>query len=388
MSEFWKGFEKRAEDKSWTDKLKTPAAAAIGTGVGAYALLRKPWKSAPTFNRILETTGKSPGKVRHFIDSILHGADKVHYGRIGQTLPDKPKYLKGIVAGGSQDTLIFRGNRTFGVAKNKEVKRLVGRPTGSTDKAYEARLIQKYAPEYAIETKVLTKKDKGKRALRRIHNQFIDKNYFIKHRRGEASGVGGIGFINSKDVAKFLATGKVDKTKKTLMDKVMSKPSSFIVQPDIGIKKTKILGTSRELRVHSVGDKVVSGATMVRGSNVLDSFNNKSAEKFFQKFLDRLPKKLKEKDIMLSPDIAVTDKGFKIIELNPGAIDSGLMDPKYLWHKFHNPVAALAATRASHKLYKHVMGKEHSASAIVKGLTAAGGTYAAGKQIEKQLEKQ
>jgi len=401
---FWEGFQKRAYDygnthgpqhenplpqspdapqkPAWKHPLMA-AGGALAAGAGMYAALRKPWMKTQTLHRFVERTSKKkPGLFRRILDRASQGADEVHYIHPKATPPARPKKLKGITAGTSEEMKFFKGDRTIGDIKHPSLKKIVD------DKGHEAKFIKKYAPEYAIETHVLDDaKHRGVEGLKKLHAKFPGRNYFIKARSGYSSGVGGGSFINSKDMHKFLSTGKISKQKRSSMDALLKTPSDFVLQPDIHIQKSPITGASSEFRVHSLGDEVVRGTGGTRSVNIEDSFKVRSAEKHLQNFLDKLPKKLKEKNMMLSADVALTPEGYKIIELNPGGLESGLLEPNYLWGKYHEPMSAIWAARGNQKLYRHIQGRSHPVSAAAGAAATVGGAYGAGRYLQHKLDQ-
>lgn len=401
---FWEGFQKRAYDygnthgpqhenplpqspdapqkSSWKHPL-VAAGGALAAGAGMYAALRKPWMKTPTLHRFVERVNKKkPGLFRRILDRASQGADEVHYIHPKAAPPARPKKLKGITAGTSEEMKFFKGDRTIGDIKHPALKKIVD------DKAHEAKFIKKHAPEYAIETHILDDvKHQGVDGLKGIHKKFPGRKYFIKPRSGYSSGVGGGAFINSKDVEKFLSTGEVDESKRSAMNTLLKKPSEFVLQPDIHIQKSPITGASSEFRVHSLAGNVVKGTGGTRSVNVEDMFKVRKAEQHMQKFLDKLPKHLKEKDMMFSADVALTPEGYKIIELNPGGLESGLLEPNFLWKKYHEPASVLWAARGNQKLYRHIQGRSHPVSAAAGAVATAGGAYGAGRYLQHKLDQ-
>lgn len=398
---FWEGFQKRAEElgkkhapksqeasKSplWKHPLVT-AGGALAVGGGMYAALRKPWMKTQKLHRFLpKPVDGKPGPIKNWLNKMVHGADDILYINPKASIPKKPKKVKGIVMGDFEERQFYKGDRTMGDVKHPLLKKVI------EDKWPEAQMIKKYAPEYALETHLLKPSHKGLAGLQKLHDAHKGKKYFIKHRfgltaEGMDAGVGGKAFINSSDVDKYIRTGKVAKNKQTKMMKLLENPEHHILQPDAGIQKSLFTRQGREFRVHTVGGKVVRGANTPRGGNVEDYTKVRAAENHMQRFLDKLPKHLKEKDMMMGADLALTDNGYKIVELNAGGLESGLLEPALMWNKHKDPFSSGQALLGSQKLYRHIQGRSHPVSAAAGAVATAGGAYGAGRYLQHKLDQ-
>jgi len=172
----------------------------------------------------------------------------------------------------------------------------------------------------------------------------------------------------------------------------MKNPKGQLLQEDLKIKKGLVTRQSREMRVHAVGGKVIPGASGTRAGNLEDLGRTREAEKYFQKFLDDLPaaEKKKMENVFWAPDIAMTKKGPKIIELNAGDAASGLIDPRYLTKKkgVGELAAGGAAIRKNMAIYRALTGRDHALVAGGKALGAGGAVaYGASEAGQKKIKK-
>lgn len=375
--------------KTFKDALPTLGGIAAGAGAayGAYKMLRG---KGPKLHQIgVQQKGGQGGQ---WWKRLAHGADRVVDVGEKQIAPGRAKVLKGV---GKKDVVMYtsaegrqfhkapKGVKTVGdVSKGGAIKEL------SDNKASEARLIKKYSPGVQPKTLVMGKTHKGVRNLKATHAKQKGQDYLIKEKGGLASGVGGESFVSSKDVDQFFKNKNlVSEAKRKKITNILKQPNEYILQHKMNIEKGMLTGASRELRVHAVGGKVVPGAASVRGKNIEDVAKTREAERFVQKFLDRLPKKYKGKNITYAPDVAITSKGMQIIELNAGAAESALIDPRYMLEahgKVKGLFPAMSAVSKSQKHYKAITGRDAPLSAGIKGLAAGGaagaGTHAAIKE--------
>lgn len=355
------------------DKLKQygmPALAATAAGAALFRGKKTPGKLV----KVLQQSAPK-SRFKHFLNKMEHGADRVFYDPHGTSTrkltgmtPKDKVMLTSDFSGQKMRIPKKRAPKVIGKV-NPEMKRTF------EDKQKEMQFIGKHAPGFAL--KHTPSVASGKKGLIK-HHLSHEGNYLIKPTRGAASGVGGASFVNKSDVDKYLSKSRMPAKKRKLVNKIMKNPSKFVFQSDIGIKKDPITGANREMRVHAIGGKVVPGATGIRSKNISDVAQSAKAEKFFQGFLNKLPKKIKQKGIAWNPDIAVTDKGFKIIELNAGPAASGLIDPTFMRAEHGNVkgfIPAAVATKKNMAIYEHLMKRKHP---LERGIRAAGGAAAAG----------
>lgn len=406
MRNFWEGFDKKAaEDKprSWDAKRLIVPGAALAAGAGTYALKRSGGKGKSLVRQTMIHVGRQPKKwkkpsaVKQWVLNQLYGGDKViPVHRSHQPLGGGGrKYRRGYISSIpkhelSKDELAIASNMNMGKKVFKGKAEFIGSGMTSPiykqlrDKFHEQKLLSKYAPGASIDSYKISK---GKKGLKELHRKLSPKesNYFIKKRDSVASGVGGGGFVNKKDVEKYLSGGRVDKDTEKAIKKITNHPEEYVAQPDVKIKKTLFTKKNKEFRVHAINGKVVPGATSTRGGNIESIFAKRKAEKFFQGVLNKLPSKYK-KNIAMSPDIAMTEKGFKVIETNSGGLSSGLANPSFTYRSGGLP-AAMDSWLNSASIYKHMTGKS---TQLTSGLTAAGvagGAYGIGKKVEDKYGK-
>ena len=415
MNNFLIGFEKRSflaqssdqkDGTGWKSKLKSLAVpgAALAAGLGAYALKRgggtgkRLVRAASIPTKVMPQTHQAPSKAKGWFYNQIYGADKLiplqkpiqQEGRASAPLAEKylnsiPKHKLqpnevGMATHPSEGRRIFGSRAEFvgsGMTKQKQLQ--------MSDKYREQMLLKRHAPGAGIASYSPTMK--GKRGLSDIHKKMEGKGegYFLKSKFDSDSGVGGSSFINHKDVSDFLSGKKVPKGKQKLLDHAMKNPSNYVAQPNIGIEKGVISGKSKEMRLHAINGKVVPGASSIRSGNFEDVFKKNKAEKFFQAHLDKLPEKYK-KNIAMSPDIAMTIDGMKVIETNPGGMMSGLTNPLHVYRRGGVPAAANAWMNNA-AIYKHITGRSTQLTSGITGLGAAGATYGAGRLLEKRIDK-
>lgn len=371
MSDFWCGFEKRAEEqgKSWL----APALGAAAAGLGTYGMLRAGPKT-----RLVKTVMKSrpKGTFGKLTDRLLHGADELVYTptTVGAKVPKKPRRMEGTVLyENPEDAKRVIGDRSIGALSKKTQK-------GFDDKFKESKLLNAVAPEYHMRTELGG-------PMRSLKDNAAG-DYFLKERGGMASGVGGGGFLQKADIQKHLAGKKLPRKQEALVRHYKKDPSKFIQQEKIDILKSPLTKQPRELRVHVVDGEVVRGATMPRGGNVEDYLSAGKAEAAMREAVKNMPASHK-KNLTMAADVAMTPSGPKILELNRGAHQSGLLDPHYLYDKYKaNPLAgagaAAAAARANQNVYRHITGRHSELGAGAKALGAAAGTGAFIRSRERE----
>lgn len=394
-------------------------AAALTAGVGAYALKRGGGTGKSVvrvIRQVPKTEIPAPGSLTEKLHKMMYGADKVVYmpwykrRTTGAAWAQEwPEYWKT----GKEPYLNkykLKPNEV-GIAASEEAHRMIGpNVTGRFDKKlgkflddkhHEQELIRKYMPEAHMPTYV--GKVKGKAGLkamhekmfRKAHPDFVSKDaikagephYFVKARIDEgSSGWGGHGFVNSYDIDRFLKGKSIDDWKYDQITHMMKNPEKYIMQPRIPMAYSRLAQGNRELRVHTMGDKVIRNSATVRQDNWGDIRKLRAAEDFTQEYLDKLPAKYKTKNIFRSPDIASTPEGkFKFIEMNPGGADSGFLDPHEI---MDYPDYVLSAIRSNAAMYKHITGRSTPLMAGLAGTAAAGGTYGAGKLLLNRREDQ
>ena len=363
MRDFWNGFEKKAQEegRSWL----APTLGAAAAGLGAYGLLRAGPKTRLVKTLMQDKPRSGLGRLGQ---RLMHGADEIVYTPtlVGAKYPKNPKRVSGTVLHENPDDIRrVVGDRNIGSISKQMQK-------GFDDKLLESQLLNKVSPKAHMKTR------EG-RNLRSLESG-MRGDYLLKDRGGFASGVGGGGFLRRSDVQSQLAGKKLTRKKKALMDRYKKDPSKFIQQEAIDIQKGSISGAPREMRVHVIDGQVVPGASLPRGKNIEDFFSTGQAEAAMRAAVKKMPASQK-KNLTMAADVAMTPSGPKIIELNRGAHQSGLLDPNYLWETYKgNPVmgagAAAAATKANQAIYKHMTGRSSELSAGLKGLGAGLGTGA------------
>lgn len=167
---------------------------------------------------------------------------------------------------------------------------------------------------------------------------------------------------------------------------ILKRPNRLIVQERLPIEKTNIvdqlLGSvigkeilpAQEFRVHTIGSRVMPGATTHRfgpATNILMALGYKprmmrEAERFAAKQMKKLPKPYAE-NRFFALDVAKTPKGYKIIETNPEGY-SGFLHPI----RFKaDPFSAIA----SHRLVSHLQGRKTVPLALANAVAAGGLGY-------------
>lgn len=383
---FWLGFEKAAgyEQPSQAGNYSgqpapkqhhwgATAAAAAGAGALTYGLLRGK-KPKTSLTKVLE--GHAPKtRVGRWFNNAIHGADQSHHISIDARVPRKATKVKGTVLHEGEDDIHYvRGDKNIGAIPEHQQNIF-------NNKLRESRLINQISPSSHTMAHSGKVSGTGRKNLEAIHKKHKGKPYLIKPLAGENSGVGGASFIHSRDVEHHLKGGKLSPAKQKALNAVLRKPGQHVVQRDIGIAKSPLTNRSSEFRVHAVDGKVVRGASSARSGNVEERHHMRRAEEHFQQFLDKMPAKHK-KNTFFSPDMARTHDGkMKIVEMNAGAVTSGLIDPLYQMKK-RNPLGALNAVKNNQAIYKHITGRASQLEAGTKAVGAAGlvGTGVAGAQ--------
>lgn len=360
------GFWKVAKESDPKERRIKGALLGAGTAALTYAALRRGKKT----HLARTSEHKRPDSaLMRMLHRIAYGADDVLYtsGAAGK----KPQSYKGTVlhtqAG---DGKIFRGTSNIGKFTEQQEKAL-------SDKFREHQLLKKVDRKHPKASLLASVSGSGEKKLRQLLNK-MPKGFLVKHREGYGSGVGGAAFLKEDDfIRKYLAGGKMKKPRAKALHKAIRNPEKFLVQEKLNIKKDPLTGASREIRVHAIGNKVIRGAGSPRGANVLDHLYTRQAEDYFQKVLNKMPKSQINKNMTWAPDIALTDKGMRVIETNRGPLSSGLLDPKFLL-KTHGPIkggaAAAKAIMANNAIYKHITGRHTPIAAA--GRAAATGTLA------------
>ena len=364
------------------------AAAGLGAGAATYGLLRKgktkglnPFQQHARKHGLAHVIDKKEPATRmgKMMDRIRFGGDKIYYGQADKNIPLKPKKAK--------EALVFQQDYSPEFVRSKQE---MGLSRVGESKRKEMKVIEKLGPEATAKNVFTGAKHKGQPGLQKLHKSMKGKNYFIKPDEGFASGVGGTGFVNSKDVSTYLAGGKVDKKKGRMIRDFMRNPTDYIAQKDMNLAKDKLTGATQEFRVHAAGDKVIRGASSPRSKNILGKPGDKrKAEKFLQEHLKKLPKKHQQS--MMAADVAKTKDGkFKIIELNMGSNASGLLDPDFIKKK-HGTLPSWEAVRKNQAMYKGLTGRASQLEAATKGLgvsgLAVGGAQAAQDRGAKKKER-
>lgn len=365
MSDFLVGFLKVAEEEKNRKRWLAPLAG-IGAAAGVYGALRR------GKGRVTRTsTGVAPeGHINKFLHRLAYGAEDVRYLGDGKDgfikAPKKPIKVKGhVLYDQAGDAAHVKGDKSIGDVSNRK-------EYGLEDKLHESRRINRAAPELHAKTTMF--QAKGKKELRRLHERFDGKEYYIKPRHGQDSGVGGGGLIHSNDVHNYL-NGYTTGEKASLIRATMKNPRKNIIQHDMGLSVDKKSRYPREIRVHAIGGKVVRGTSSVRGNNTADSKHLALAEEAVQKMLDKSPARHKKNNYVIGADVGLT-KGNqpKIIELNEGAASSGFLDPTLMSTK--GVGGFFTAVKNNNKIYRHLTGKH---SQLASGLRAVGaGTATAG----------
>lgn len=365
MQKFWEGFYKAAENKEEGRSWVKPALAGLGTAAGAYALMRGRKPKTKLTRTMLEKAPKTwLGKAFH---KGIYGADDMVYLSGGRA-PKKAKRIAGTVLHENPgDIRYVRGERNIGGFSKSKEKQL-------EDKLIESRMMQKAVPSLHPGTRSAKVTGGGKKNIEALNKQ--KKDYILKARGGYNTGVGDVALLTKKEIGAALAGKRLKGKKQKLLEKVIKNPDKFIQQGALEIKRSPLTNASSELRVHAIGNKVIPGATMVRGKNVEDVIHMRKAEKALQNMLDKLPPS-KVKDLTHAADVAIT-KGNKpaIIELNRGAHQSGFLDPRHLAAQAGGGLKGLAAgalsTKANQAIYKHLTGRASALEAGGKALAAGG----------------
>jgi len=363
------------------------AAGALGAA-GAYGFMRK-GKGRGALNRVANTPKKEQSWIGQQVDRILYGADNVLYHPDKGDKITKPKKISGTIMHDLKSHQSFKGDENLTTeAGNPWLTKL------RESKIHEAKFIKQHAPEFSVKSKTVSAFGEGDDLLKKLKKQRED--FIIKPDNGMASGVGGESFIRRQDIQAYQSNKKsLSKSKRTSIEDMMLVPEEFLYQEDLGIGKGRFSNANREVRVHAIGGKVVPGATSVRGKNWEDTLHQREAEKYFQKFLDKVPKRLHNDSVAWAPDIAFTKNGPKIIELNAGGLDSGLLDPRHMLKQngtgAKGTATAFSAMRNNLAIYKHMTGRTHAAEAAPKalgyGAATAGGTALAQRYGAKNQEK-
>lgn len=359
--------------KSFAKKHKT---ALIGTGTAAatYGLLRH-GKKTKLRKVVMEKDPKTfLGRMR---DRMLYAADDVAYSPHGYG-PEKGTKLKkyeGTTVHLQPDTgKYFKSKHQIGDYSSKQQRKL-------DDKWTENRLLRKYDKKHTKASLLHNFGMTGEK-LKKMLKKY--PKLLVKPRHGFASGVGGGKFLNEKHYIKKKMGGRLNRRQLEQMRRQHGGRAArkYMVEERLNIKKDPITGASREVRVHAIGGKVIPGASVIRGKNVTDLMYLRSAEKHFQKVLNKLPKKHKPANMVWAPDVAITDKGMKVIETNRGAAMSGFLDPRHMYRK-HGIGPAAGAMGASHGMYKHITGRHSAYSASLRGAAAGGAAAGASKLYDK-----
>lgn len=368
------------------DKATTIGGGLLGA-LGTYALLRK--GKTPTSAMMANARKHGLGKVidakapkssiMKGIDRALHGVDELHYA--GGRIPKKPSRTKATVIHTQSFTPDYvKGRHELGSMKSPTIQKVYDR------KDLEMRLLDQIEPNRP-KTLYPNTKFKGEQGLKKLQQEFADKkNFFLKPNQSADTGVGGVGFVTAKDLAAInyskKGLAKIDPEKRKMVREFLKNPKNFTVQADMGIKKD-ITGANKEFRVHAFGEKVVPGASSPRGSNITGALTGEQgkAERYLQKVLNKLPSEYRK--IPIAADVAKTNKGFKIVELNLGPAESGFLDPSHM--RSRGGLAGMfASTKANQAIYKAMTGRASKLEAGTKAVGAGAGTVGAIEMLKKE----
>lgn len=369
MKAFWTGFEKKAEEnRGWL----APTLGAAAAGLGTYGLMRGGGTGRLVKTLMVKKPKTGLGRLGQ---RLIHGADEIAYTpttvAAAGRFPKTPKKLEGTVLHEfPSDIRRFKGDKNVGGISQKA-------EAGFEDKFRESKLLNAVAPQSHMQTELGA-------PIGKLQGQ-MKGDYLLKERGGFASGVGGGGFLSKQDIERHVAGYKLPPQKEKMLAKYKRNPSKFLQQEKIDIEKGRFSGAPREMRVHVVNGEVVPGATIPRGKNVEDYFSTGKAEAAMREAVKNMPDSQK-KNLTMAADVAMTKDGPKILELNRGAHQSGLLDPNYLWEAHgKNPIlglgAAGAATKANQAIYRHMTGRH---SELTSGLAGLGTGLGAGGLIRSR----
>lgn len=335
--------------------------------------------------RILSTP-KPKSLIKRMADKALYGADELIY-LPRDTKPNlkTPKKLKGTVLfDQGWQSKYFKGTRNIGRVSGHS-KGVVDNKIREAGDLVKAKVYDKsfiYSPGSKV---------KGKKVLTNLQRRMgSHKNYFVKSTDEFNTGVGGSGFVNRKDIETYLSGRPLSPKKVQTIRDLMRSPKKFFAQGDLKIKKD-FLGSNQEFRVHGIGREIVQGGSSPRGGNILSALSGDvgKAEEAYKKIMQKLPKHYK--NLFMSADIAKTKGGkFKVIELNPGPVNSGMLDPDFLakQHKgIKGKVLGLEGMRKNLNLYKQITGRTHPAKKAIVG-TALTGAGASGYAYTKSKKRE
>jgi hypothetical protein len=315
------------------------------------------------------------------IDRVVQGADDVTY--MGSKLPKTPKKTPATVLHTQEYSPDYvKGKFNIGSSKSPVIQKVHDK------KDLEMKILDKIESGRP-KTLYPTVKFKGPQGLEKLKSEFGNKNFYIKPNAAADSGVGGVGFVNANDLKAidFSTKGlaKMPKEKRKMVREFLKDPKNFTVQADMGIKKD-ISGANKEFRIHAFGQRVVPGASSPRGRNITGLLTGEQgrAEKHLQKVLSKLPEEYR--NVPMAADVAKTDKGFKVVELNMGPASSGFLDPKHMKER-GGLMGAMSSMKANHAVYKALTGRASKLEAGVKGTAAGvGATGALGLAKAKKEE--
>jgi hypothetical protein len=368
-------FEKTAEDNNAWKYLAGAGTAAVGT----YALARhgstkglsKAMLNARKNGLVRAVDLEAPkSKFQHYLNKVRYGADDLVYVNENVKVPKKPmKTNKTVLFQDPHNTEHIRSKHEIGSNKDPAIRGL------DLNKRKELNVIRSLGKDATSSFINPGKSLRNTQALERMHNRFKGENYFIKPQEGFNAGPGGEGFIQGKDIARYLKNpNKVSAYIQQEVKTLLRNPTKYTIQKDMGIEKA-MNGQNKEFRVHAIGNRVSVGASSPRGGNVnpMVLHETMQARKFLEQKLKKLPKKYQ--NTVMSADIAKTKDGYKIVELNAGSANSGFLDPEYMGYSYGNGVVGslqqLEAARKNHALYKTITGRDTKIISGAKALAAA-----------------
>ena len=299
-------------------------------------------------NNELPDLKKINGRMRYWFDKISYCADEIIYcvaplqrsGRGALIFPnpsiikqiEKRKILiRGVLVDANKhhSSLPLIANGVYGDTRHPFIKKI------TDNKKYEIQFLEQIDRTLYPETfffegyKELVKKD-----LIFLLQKF-SMNFFIKNSSAAATGVGGDGLIQRKDLVNFIKYFESSETedneirkKNGMIKRFMKNPANHILQEDLKIKKDKITNRTIEYRIHTICNKIVKTLDIMR-TNSIEGINRKNEciDWIKRRFLNKIPEAYLRIPFGMAIDIADTHKGFKIIELNAGNFASGFLDP-------------------------------------------------------------
>ena len=376
---FFSGFEKMAADEAaQTSTLKRyilPAlAAAAGVGIGSYALSRRGGKKliSPFIgNEKMRAGPDTRSAFKRFTDNIRWGTDDF---RVLNKEQHSVKLKKDEVAFLRQPPVreYVQGDKSqiFGSTEAAEILR--------NNKLTESTFIRSVSKNLHPKTNGISFKtsfleggadsERGLKELKDLHEKWTKggKGFYIKELfTTGGSGVGGGAFINEKDIENFIKR----KTKPTdpmygRIKNMFAGENRFMIQEKMNVVKDKITNNPIEFRVHTVGDKVID--TTMRSGITPNPLDARRAQAAMQDFVNKMPKKMKDRKFTMAADVIKTEDGFKIVETNPGG-QSGYLDPDFMKEKGFLP--HMKSVFLNNRLYEELTGRKSQLMAGIGGAT-------------------